>query len=420
MKPRIILIAACAVTLVYAGLAYHLDLDVYRIGGSVWLHGGDLYGTLPATAQGTRLPFTYPPLAAIVLSPLSLIPLSAAGVVLDFGTVVALALALRPFQNRLGWNLAWVLPIGLLLEPTRGNLAYGQIDVFLMALVVADCLTVSPRWPRGALAGVAAALKLTPALFILWFLLRRDYRAAATMAASFAISTGIGYLLAPGDSVRYWTSTLFDVRRIGSADYAGNQSVFGVLARAGLHPGTMTFECCWLTVSVIVVAAACVGMRRAFAAGDQYMALVLNAVAILLVSPISWSHHWVWILPGLLCLSISFRRLAIAGFLLFAVGPQCWLPRGGDRELSWAPWQQLLGDSYVMCAVAFIGWFAYCALTENARFARKLAAHPGPGPGPLVHVPVPAPGDLAAVSAHSRAYPAYRAASSHVTASEPG
>lgn len=417
MKSRIVLIAACAAALVYAGLAYHLDLDVYRIGGSVWLHGGDLYGPLPATAQGVRLPFTYPPLAAIVLSPLSLIPLSAAGVVLDSGTVAALALALRPFKNRLGWDLVWVLPAALLLEPSRGNLAYGQIDVFLMAMVVADCLTVSPGWPRGALAGVAAALKLTPALFILWFLLRRDYRAAATMAASFVVATGFGFLLAPTDSARYWTTTLFDVGRIGSADYAGNQSVFGVLARAGLHPGTMPFVYCWLAISVVIVAASCVGMRRALAAGDQYMALVLNAVATLLVSPISWSHHWVWVLPALLCLSISFRRLAVAGFLLFAIGPQCWLPRGGDRELSWAPWQQLLGDSYVLCAVAFIGWFAYCALTENVRFSRRLAAHAGPSPAALVRAQG---GDLAAVTPHSRAYPAYRGTGARAAASEPG
>ena len=294
MKSRVILATACGATLVYACLAYHLDLDVYRIGGRVWLEGGNLYGTLPPTAQGVRMPFTYPPLAAIVLSPLSLIPMHAAGAVLDLGIVAVLALALRPFYRRLGWELGWVLPAALLLEPVRGDLAYGQVDVFLMGLVVVDCLTGSPRWPRGSLAGLAAAMKLTPALFMVYFLLRRDYRAAATMATSFAVASGLGFLLAPADSARYWTGTFFNVGRIGQPQYASNQSIFGVLARAGLHPGTMPFTCLWLAISLVVIAAACVGMRQALAAGDQHMALVLNAFAILLVSPISWSHHWVW------------------------------------------------------------------------------------------------------------------------------
>jgi alpha-1,2-mannosyltransferase len=416
MKSRIMLVAACAVVLVYACMAYHLDLDVYRIGGRVWLDGGNLYGMLPPTAQGVRMPFTYPPLAAIVLSPLSLIPLHVAGLVMDLGIVAVLALALRPFYRRLGWDLGWVLPAALLLEPVRGDLAYGQVDVFLMALVIADCLTRSPRWPRGSLAGLAAAMKLTPALFIVFFLLRRDYRAAATMGASFAATTGLGFLLAPADSARYWTSTLFDVGRIGEPENASNQSVFGVLTRAGLHPGTTPFTYLWLAISLIVIAAACLGMRHALAAGDQHLALVLNAFAILLVSPISWSHHWVWALPALLCLAISARRLAVTGFVLFAVGPQCWLPRGGDRELSWAPWQQILGDSYALCAVAVIGWFAYCALAANARPAGRLSPQSYPNSAPLAH----ASGDVAATSSRARTYPAYSATGSHVTASEPG
>ncbi|MGD0705099.1 MAG: glycosyltransferase 87 family protein [Trebonia sp.] len=416
MKSRILLAAACAGVVVYACLAYHLDLDVYRIGGRNWLEGGNLYGALPSTAMGVRMPFTYPPLAAIILSPLSLIPMKVAGILVDLGIVAVLALALRPFYRRLGWRMSWVLPAALLLEPVRGNLAYGQVDVFLMAMVIADCLTDSPRWPRGSLAGLAAAMKLTPALFIVFFLLRRDYRAAATMGASFVVASGVGFLLAPADSARYWSATLFNVGRIGGPQNATNQSVFGVLTRAGLHPGTTPFICFWLVISALVIAAACVGMRHALAAGDVYLALVLNAFAILLVSPISWSHHWVWAVPALLCLAISARRLAVTGFVLFAVGPQCWLPQGANRELSWAPWQQILGDSYVLCAFAVIGWFAYRALAANVGLLGRLAPRPFPSPMPLAYPP----DDVAAASSHSRSYPAYSPTGAHITASEPG
>jgi alpha-1,2-mannosyltransferase len=415
MKSRILLAAACAGVLVYACLAYHLDLDVYRIGGRSWLDGGNLYGTLPPTAMGVRMPFTYPPLAAIILSPLSLIPMRADAIVLDLAIVAVLALALRPFYRRLGWRLSWVLPAALLLEPVRGNLAYGQVDVFLMATVIADCLTKSPRWPRGSLAGLAAAMKLTPALFILYFLLRRDYRAAATMGATFAVTSGLGFLLAPADSARYWSGTLFNVGRIGGPQNATNQSIFGVLTRAGLHPGTTPFICCWLGISMLVIAAACAGMRYALAAGDMYLALALNAVAILLVSPISWSHHWVWAAPALLCLAASHRRLAAGGFVLFAVGPQCWLPQGDNRELNWAPWQQILGDSYVLCAVAVVGWFAYRALAANSGVPGRVSARTFPGTAPLAYPP----GDIAAASPPSRSYPAYSPSGAHITASEP-
>jgi alpha-1,2-mannosyltransferase len=416
MNSRILLAAACVGVLVYACLAYHLDLDVYRIGGRSWLEGGDLYGTLPPTAMGVRMPFTYPPLAAIVLSPLSLIPMRADAIVLDLAIVAVLALALRPFCRRLGWRLSWVLPAALLLEPVRGNLAYGQVDVFLMAMVIADCLTQSPRWPRGSLAGLAAAMKLTPALFILYFLLRRDYRAAATMGATFAVASGLGFLLAPADSVRYWSGTLFDVSRIGGPQNATNQSIFGVLTRAGLHPGTTPFTCLWLGISVLVLAAAWVGMRHALATGDGYLALALNAFAILLVSPISWSHHWVWAVPALLCLAVSARRLAITGFVLFAVGPQCWLPQGANRELNWAPWQQILGDSYVLCAVAVVGWFAYRALAANRGHSRWLSPRPFPSTAPLAYPP----DEVAATLSHARSYPAYSPTGAHITASEPG
>lgn len=417
MKSRILLAAACAGVLVYACVAYHLDLDVYRIGGHIWLQGGNLYGTLPSTAMGVRMPFTYPPLAAIILSPLSLIPMRAGGIVVDLAIVAVLALALRPFYRRLGWQLSWVLPAALLLEPVRGNLAYGQVDVFLMAMVIADCLTDSPRWPRGSLAGLAAAMKLTPALFIVFFLLRRDYRAAGAMSATFAAASGLGFLLAPADSARYWSGTLFDVGRIGGPQNATNQSIFGVLTRAGLHPGTTPFTCFWLALSVLVVAAACVGMRYALAAGDVYLALVLNAFAILLVSPISWSHHWVWAVPALLCLAISARRLALGGFVLFAVGPQCWLPQGASRELHWAPWQQLLGDSYVLCAVAVIGLFAYRALAANGSLSGRLAPPPFPRTAPLAYPPDEV---AAATSSDARSYPAYSPSGAHITASEPG
>jgi alpha-1,2-mannosyltransferase len=376
----------------------HIDLDVYRTGGRVWLRGGDLYGHIPATRAGLRLPFTYPPVAAALLSPLSLMPMTAAGTVLTLGTIALLAVVLRVFLRRLAgpgagsrWALAWLLPPALFLEPVRNTLAYGQVNVVLMALVSLDCLLDSPRWPRGALVGLAAAMKLTPAVFVLFFLLRRDHRAAAATAASFLAVTGAGFLLAWHDSIRYWTNIVFDPGRIGGLAYAGNQCIQAVLARAGLNPQAPAGAAMWLALSIAVLVLACRGMRRAFAASEDSWALSLNAFAALLISPISWSHHWVWCIPAILTLGILGRRLlvlaAISSLLVFGAAPQWWFPSAGGQELRWAAWQQVAGNSYVLFAALALLLSARAPLTPirtqmnltdpaETRRASKAAAGP--------------------------------------------
>jgi alpha-1,2-mannosyltransferase len=357
-----------------------IDLEVYRIGGRVWLSGGYLYGHLPPTSFGIRLPFTYPPIAAVLLSPFSLVPMAVAGAVLALATIALLAVVLRAFAAKLTgpapvswWALAWLLPAALFLEPVHNTLTYGQINVALMALVTLDCLSATPRWPRGALTGLAAAVKLTPAAFLLFFLLRRDHRAAATTAASFAIVTGAGFVLAWHDSARYWTTIIFDTARIGGPAYAANQSIGAVLARAGLNPHTPAGTAVWLALSAAVLAAACQGMRHALAIRDDCWALALNAVAALLISPISWSHHWVWIAPALLTLVALGRRhhtrlplaLAAGGAVLFWAAPQWWFPSGQGQDLHWPIWQQAIASSYVTYAALIL------LLSAGARLTRR-------------------------------------------------
>jgi alpha-1,2-mannosyltransferase len=348
---------------------YHVDLDVYRIGARAWLNGGNLYGRLPATLSGIRLPFTYPPIAAVLLSPLSLVPMPVAATALTLGSIALLAVVLGLFLRRLAgpaaaslWALAWLLPIALLLEPVWDTLGFGQVNIVLMALVSLDCLAQQPRWRRGTLTGLAAAVKLTPAAFVLFFLVRRDWRAACTAAESFAAVTIIGFVVAWRDSVQYWTSTVFQVGRAGSPVYATNQSILAVLTRAGLDPLAPSTSATWLTLSVLTAAVACLGMRRALAASEACLAVSLNAFAALLISPISWSHHWVWCVPALLTLTalgVGRRSrvplaAASAGLAIFVAAPQLWLPRGGNVELRWAAWEQVVGSSYVIFAAVIL------------------------------------------------------------------
>jgi alpha-1,2-mannosyltransferase len=419
VRIRLTLIAATVVLVVRSlvsfgrdgiGLSpYRIDLDVYRIGSLTWLHGGSLYGVLPKTSAGIGLPFSYPPLAAVVLSPLAVVPMAVASFALTLASIaltwVVLWVFTRSLSSRLG--LWWLLPVVLELEPVRATLNFGQVNIVLMALVTVDCLHPDPRWPRGILAGLAAAIKLTPLAFILFFLVHNDRSTSSTVALTFATATGVGFVLDWHDSVQYWTSVVFSTSRPGNPAYVSNQSISGVLARSGLDPHSLGGSAAWLALSVAVIVVAVIGMRRAVAAGESALALSLNALAALLISPISWTHHWVWVAPALMCLAVTGRRhswraglaAACAGLVLFVVSPMWLLPgSSANGELSWAWWQQAIGDTYVI--------FAAIVLLLASRFPRS-----GQAPGRAVigtSTGTPAAGRSMGLPGPLQEYPACR------------
>jgi alpha-1,2-mannosyltransferase len=376
---------------------YRYDLNVYRVGAKAWMHGRALYAPLPPIANGMIEPFTYPPISAVAMAPLALVSDTVAGVLM---TVISLALLvcvvalfLRATRLATGpgaWKLALAtLPLAALIEPVRTTLALGQINIVLMALVAFDLLlpstwfTVAGRtvgWPRGALTGIAAALKLTPLVFLLYFAARRDWRGALSLVGAFVVVTGLGFALGPGDSRQYWTSTVFDTTRIGAPYFSSNQSVNGVLARAHLTGTAETAV--WLAASVLIAAVAWFAIQSAVRTGRTVTALALTACTELLVSPVSWSHHWVWAAPVLLCALLKFwrrralagtRPLLIAGLVtaVFLAAPQIWFPHSDNRELGWAWWEQIIGSAYVWVGIATL---ALCTLRH---FRTRRAAGAG-------------------------------------------
>ncbi|MGB3443558.1 MAG: glycosyltransferase 87 family protein [Actinophytocola sp.] len=331
-----------------------IDLDVYRLGAEMWLAGGDLYGRLPPTLIGNHLPFTYPPVSAVLFTPFTLLSHPAGSFVLTLLSIVVLAFVLvlvtrsvdlRPTPLLVGA----LLPAALLLEPVRVTLYFGQINVLLMGLVVADCLVRKPKWPRGAFVGLAAAVKLTPAAFVLFFLLRGDRRAALTAVMSFACVTAAGFVLNWRGSVRYWTTTLFDPDRIGKVSHESNQSIAGVLARLGIERGLL-----WLVLVCLVVAVGAIAVRRA---ASPMVALGLNAFVVLLGSPVSWSHHWVWVGPFLFA---AWRTGAAVvpvagGVALFLLSPHWWWEADDGTTVT----SFVVGNAYVWCAMAVLACAAF-------------------------------------------------------------
>ena len=394
-RPAVMAISAVtclsAIVLLLVIEPYRIDLDVYRIGAQAWLDGDSLYGQLPVTSAGLRLPFTYPPAAAVLLSPVAFVPFWAANAIATAASlsalVVLLALSLRRSRTwrALSAPLLALLAASLLVEPVQATLGFGQVNLVLAALVALDVVPARTWWPRGVLIGVAAAVKLTPAVFVLALLVRRQYREAATAGLAFTVVTLVAWVLAPQDSEHYWTEILWNPSRIGGATYAGNQSIHGVLLRLGLsgEPERVL----WLACTAALAILAWVGMRDAARRGEVVLVLGLNAIVALLASPISWTHHWVWLVP--LCITMwshgptgrtRWRILAALGAVLMLLRPIWWLPREEDRELGWAIWQHLPGDAYVLLGLAIL---VVAALPDRPLrhvvfpYGAKHSAHPG-------------------------------------------
>ncbi|MFJ9820733.1 glycosyltransferase 87 family protein [Streptomyces sp. NPDC101151] len=305
----LVLVLAAAVTVFTATvplLRDFFDLRVYYGTIHTWVrHGGRIYDyQVPGTSYG----FTYPPFAALAMLPLALLGRHAAIAASLLVNLTALGVVLRILAGsrwrRLGWY-RWSLALCLLalFEPLRDTFSFGQVNLVLLALVLGDSwllATGRSRW-AGAGIGLAAAVKLTPALFIALLLLARRWRAAGVATAVALAATGLAALADPGASRYYWTEALWDTGRVGRLDYVSNQSLQGVLARLGEPDRPL-----WAAAVLVVLCVWAWRASRALAAGDWTAAFALTGAAACLVSPITWVHHLVWLLP-------SFAVLARAG-----------------------------------------------------------------------------------------------------------
>ena len=358
---------------------FKLDSFVYYEAVRQWLDGGDLYSWYANPGQHLW-PFTYTPLAAWVIAPLTWMSYQSATVLLIVATPLCAAVTTYAVLRRLGvgsWMAhtlsPWLALIGVIaLEPFPKTMEYAQVNAILMALVAVDLFLVPQRsrW-RGALSGLAAAIKLTPAVAILVLLARREWRAAATMAGSAVGLTLLAALAAPTESWEFFTSAMWDPGRAGFADYSGNQNLKGAIAR-GLPESAWNLT--WAACSLLAVVAAwllCRRLDRLRGAGDAaegpgqddglVLSLQISVVMVLglLISPISWSHHWVWCLPALMSVAAAtwrWRSTALgvagaAGFLVFVLAMQWWFPEQNHVEQNWPTWAKAVGSSYTWWAL---------------------------------------------------------------------
>ncbi|WP_422754041.1 glycosyltransferase 87 family protein [Micromonospora sp. WMMD708] len=332
------------------------DMKIYHGAVVWWASGHELYEFIAPT---TTLGFTYPPFAALAMLPMAGLPVEAAGWINAAGSIAALAVILaallRPIVDRLGWPLwftvAIATPMAAAIEPVRETLGYGQVNLLLFALIMADLVGLRWRSRRGTHGrdtdgpflrllysgswagmgiGLATAVKLTPALFIAYLLITRQWRVAAT-----AVGTTIGvtlgsFALVGTESRAYFGGVLWQTERVGAADMTPNQSLAGLLAR--LYDSIETPGLLWLAFSVLILAVGLSRAANARADGDELTAFTLVGLTANVISPISWSHHLVWVIPAIVVLAdAAVRRREASRGLSLRTGQQAF---GGPPGVS--------------------------------------------------------------------------------------
>lgn len=339
------------------------DVAVYVRGGHALLDGADLYAV-----RDQVLPFTYPPFAAILFVPLALLGTGGAGVVVSVLSLLALLVVVAVSVGVVGpgprprVSSPPLLVGGLLLlaalttEAVQRTLILGQVNLVLAALVAVDLLVVPRRW-RGVLLGLAIAVKLTPAVFLGYLLLRREWAVLARVAATVVATIVVGFVVAPSASATFWSGGASDLGRFGdeAAGY-GNQALGAALDR--FAPGVP--DVLWLVLVALVVVLAAAATWRTLGCHDHLAAVTALAVGGLLVSPISWTHHWVWVVPVMvvllvrrwwLGLAVTFAVMYLPPMVLVA---QAQLDVGAAQPVVDATWT-ILGIGYLAALARWPG-----------------------------------------------------------------
>jgi alpha-1,2-mannosyltransferase len=357
------------------GSTWHLDLRVYRAAENALFHGGTPFRS---DFTANRLPFTYTPFALLALSPVAY---GALGLVESLWWLISVACLVGAFYLML--TTAFALPAlrawavsglacgvaTLALEPVRSNLNYGQINLILLLMVVADLTRVRPPW-RGLLVGLAAAVKLTPLVYLSYFALAKEWRSLLRGVGAFVGVTALSWAVLPGDSTLYWFHEVSDAGRTGNLAGVSNQSWNGLVHRApfdGGHGSTVL----WLVLSLATLAAGLVLTRWLIEGTRPVEAVIVLAITEVLISPVSWSHHWSWLALAPVAVVSVWRIHRVVAYALGVL-----VALGVAAPYLWVRWVPL---SYVGSNALVLGGAAVLAIWLAAE-ARRRRQSPTPAP----------------------------------------
>ncbi|HEV8562512.1 MAG TPA: glycosyltransferase 87 family protein [Actinophytocola sp.] len=350
-----------------------VDSTVYRSGAVALLHGEPLYDAMSLSAQPSwaRLPFTYPPIAALLFTPMALFPTQVSWGLLAVVSMLSLVLVVRVVAGALPHRPSWLTParatvllpvLFIAFEPVCRTILLGQINLVLMAFVVLDVLVLKGSRFSGVLIGAASAVKLTPLIFVPYLLLTRRWADALRATGTFAGLQALLLLVIPHDVARYWSDAVFDPERTGPIHWGVNQSLNGLMLRlTDRAPWSLTVA---LAIGALLAVPVALAVRRLHRRGQEVPALLMTAFFGLLVSPVSWTHHWVWAVPLVVYLlarlpeplpagRARLRVLAGPGALVAVFVLGLLLILGVGPALQWSPVDFVPGSVYLI-AGAFV------------------------------------------------------------------
>lgn len=292
-----------------------MDFSIYRLGAmTIFDNEGftqDLYSPTLNDHGVIKPPFTYPPFAAMLFLPFAFMPLVVGKVLMVLGSVVVAwwlstiiynyvnargrELPLQRYFGRVG-TIAVLTLLVVAAGPWQRTIDLIQINPFITALILADFVRPATRVPRGVLIGIAGGVKLTPLVFGLILLVRRDWKGIATLGATFFATIALGFILMPKEAPEFWFAALTNPSRVGGLNYVDNISIQGWLLHFGLSEGAAKPVYYALAlVSIVLTAGLLYQLERRGAALAQ---VAVTASLMVALSPISWSHHNVLLPPA--------------------------------------------------------------------------------------------------------------------------
>jgi len=390
--PALVSLALAVAYGLYIALrTYEVDLGVYlRLGGK-YVFTSHLYSfVLP----NTSLPFTYPPFAALLFAPWQR-AFTSVGLVQGVWTmgnlaaligvlVLSVRLVKPSLERAATWRLALALSLpAVLLNPVLITIGFGQVNLFVTFLVMWDLLSdrrIGKRqMPLGVATGLAAAVKLTPLLFVPYLVLTRRIRGALTAVLTFGACELVSFAVSPTSSKAYWTKAIFQPGRAGDLTIVDNQNLWGVLDRFthGLLPDAVMVPLLLLTAASGLWLAA-----QAHRRSSPFLGVLVCAVTCLVVSPISWVHHMVWVVPAILWLALApdrprwGRPLAVATAVLFWSAPVWWVPYKNTSDLHLDPLQLVAGNSFFFAMLLFLAGATVLVVRRGGRQTDELLRMP--------------------------------------------
>lgn len=353
MGPVLSTSAALIAITVLAAVHRLIDLGTYILGGAHALQS-NLYNV---DYSPTHLGFTYPPFAALLFSPIAHLPVRLDQVLFSWLNLVALcgviAVSIRvtsPLLDRrtvVWWALLLATPVGL-LDPIRETLLLGQVNIVLALAVVTDMTVIRPR-TRGYLVGLAGAIKLTPLILVPYLLLSRQRGASLRALGTFIVVGALSAVATPHSSWTYWTNNVWKPSSAGLLPWVGNQGIVGVADRFLGH--TIGALSTFLLVAVIAGFGLWIAVR-AFRVSSPLLGLLVIEATESMASPVSWSHHFIWIILLIAWLALApdrpvhGERWAALVAVLFWAAPIWWAPHGPSVRYAGRGWWMPFADSF--------------------------------------------------------------------------